>query len=185
MSGMDMPEWAGELKPEMVSRMKNMGGHPTAKEIDLHRVTNYSTFFGEWEIKDKDIVVHLFPRSGPEDTWELGRYIPRCKNCDRERSIESIQKKEPCSCGNIGLVYIPGRQEVKGGSSFPEGVEGTIKAAVDKVWAGSVAIERVEELGAYVVQLQNAWNNRYDQLAVFLESLFDNLDECLEDRKHL
>jgi hypothetical protein len=78
----------------------------------------------------------------------------------------------------MGLVYIPGRNEERiEGASFPKSMTALLKAAVDTVWAGSVAIEEVPEVKAYVVQLQGA---RRAAALVGLSTFIDNLCEAVD-----
>lgn len=177
----------------MKSRLQNTAGNPTMTPTDLCKITNYSSFFAEWLIMEDDLVVHLFPRAGADDVWREGMYIPRCRNCDRERT----SLKGACECGHSGLKYIPGRQEEKYNVQFPSGMRGIVEAAVDKVWGGTAAIESTHELmertanevgapvendiGAFAIQFQKAWSGNPAPAMSMMERFFDAVDEGLDN----
>jgi hypothetical protein len=192
MLNQDQKRWVADVKPEMVSRLKNTAANPMLETVDICRITNYSTFFAEWLVMKDDLVVHLFPRGGAEDGWNEGRYILRCRACDRERTTP----KGPCECGHSGLKYVHGRLEEKHDISFPEDMRGIVEEAVHKVWGGTAAIESTKELmertdneigapvendiGAYAVQFQKAWSGNPASSMYLLEHFFDAVDEGLE-----
>jgi hypothetical protein len=134
------------------------------KAKSLSVVDRFPTFFAEWETRQKDILLHLFPRIGMEDKWTVSYYLPICRKC-------RLEKKEkvtgPCPrCGHMGLLYEPGRSEVRPivikdgvrtSVEFPLDIADRVKRSVDKVWMGAVAIEPVDEVGAIVVQIQDAF----------------------------
>ena len=129
---MPVPEWAAEAREQMFSahgkiNYEKSGAAPRV----LTAVTGFTTHFAEFEVKGRDVLVHLFPRGGESDRWypetyKEGKYLP----ARREVKIENVE--------------------------FPDGIEDKIKKAADSMWQGSVAIEKVPELGAAVVQFQNA-----------------------------
>lgn len=178
-SGMPVPEWAGEMRDEMMgalSNEKDMG--VTAKS--LAPVIHYSTFFAEWERREMDILVHFFPRNGKEDTWEEGSYLPLCRECRYELTIEDAQNRKPCPrCKSVGLVYKPGRREGPSKAKFHPNVLEMIKGAVDDAWTGDFALDVIKELGAVAVQIQDA-NLSDEVLAHMLETMFDSLDTRLD-----
>lgn len=160
MTSMPMPDWYTGMK-EKKDQVFDAEVAPAATGFDpvvLEKVDVFSTHFAEFELRKGDVLLHLFPRAGAGDRWEMGQYINRCANCRGEVDIpENISKPKPCpTCQHGGLVYIPGRMEEKSSHAFPDNASSLIKAAVDKAWAGDVAIVFVEELGAYAVQIQRA-----------------------------
>lgn len=181
-NGMQVPEWADELRPQLDEKLGSTNSQVTAMVRDLCRITNYSTFFAEWEKRGGDLIFHFFPRSGPDDAWEPGRYLLRCRKCDRERRPEDVEgpTRQPCKCGSTGLVYIPGRVENRGEAGFPGDMKDILYKAVDSCWLGPVAIESVPELGAYVVQLPGAWGSDGQKSVALMEKMFDEVDTYLE-----
>lgn len=182
-NGMQVPEWADDLRPRLEEKLSSTNSQVMASIRDLCRITNYSTFFAEWEKRGNDLILHLFPRSGPDDAWEAGRYILRCRKCDRERRPEEVEgpTRQPCKCGSTGLVYIPGRVENKGDVGFPLGMKDILFKAVDSCWLGPVAIENIPELGAYAVQLPGAWGKDEQKTIDLMEKIFGELDIYLEE----
>ena len=157
MSGMPLPEWASSMKEVMDQSIASTPSVVGAKPFTLTPVTNFSTHFAEYMTRENDLLVHFFPRDGEKDTWEDGRYINRCRNCRAEVPEGRVGGQRACDrCGHVGLLYLPGRREQASEIKFPEGMHDLLKAAADKVWMGDVAIESVEELGAWVIQFQNA-----------------------------
>jgi len=177
---MPVPEWAGEMGGQMMDALGNardMG--VTAKSLEP--VTNYSTFFAEWERREGDILIHLFPRSGAEDKWEDGHYLPVCHSCRYDMSREDAEARKPCpKCGHVGLVYVPGTRETQAAIAFPGEVKDHIIGAMDDAWMGDFAVDLIPELGAAAVQVQDA-NLTDVALSQLLEKFFDSLDERLDD----
>lgn len=175
-----IPDWAkDETFHEELDKFST-ATIPDFKAECLTRVENYSTFFAEWEIKKDTVLLHLFPRSGSEDKWTDGYYLPRCKYCRSEVPMELAEKRKPCPrCHKVGLIYVPGRQEEKTRARFPRDVLTRVKTATDHVWDGAVAIEPLQELGAVVVQFQDA-NMGEDILVTMLGAFFDRFDSELE-----
>lgn len=186
--GMPAPEWVGDAKSALYDALgQHSFDNQSFRPRDLSPVTNFSTFFGEWEVKEEDILIHLFPRAGAEDRWTDGHYIPRCRRCRREAQVlehsseGAILRVSPCSCGHRGLIYIPGRREARSEkTNFPLDVATRIKQAADHVWEGELALEFVEELGAWVAQLQRAGSLKEDLRLSMLGWFFHRLDELLE-----
>jgi predicted RNA-binding Zn-ribbon protein involved in translation (DUF1610 family) len=181
-SKMVVPDWADS--PEMREKLSDhLGQQPVAggfEVMDLNKVTNYSTFFAEWIVKDDTVLVHLFPRAGAEDKWEEGRYLPQCRACRSQVPVDLAQSRKPCpSCGHVGLVYIPGNREMKSETKFPKDVLTKVNTAADAAWMAGVAIEYVKELGAVAVQFQEAELPDKTMLDM-LERFFDGLDNQLE-----
>lgn len=184
MSEMVVPEWAGDLRAKMGDMFRDAPQEAEATPVNLIPVTGFSTFFAEHTIRDKDIIVHFFPRAGESDEWAAGGYINRCKKCRRELNSEEVEKKKVCpECGSAGLVYIPSRRETKSEASFPKNMRDLIKQAVDGAWMGDVAIEPVDELGAYVVQLQGASNTSVTVGKDFMDKICEGLDALLDKSK--
>lgn len=130
----------------------------TTGPAKFNTIDAFSTFFGEWALQGKSIVVHLFPRAGAADTWYESRYIDN------------------------GRRYIPGRREFKPvGLSFPSNIEDAIKAAADAVTFGDVELSSVEELGAWAVRFRDV-DSDTDWLkdGGHLEQFFIRLDSWLE-----
>lgn len=155
--GMPMPEWATEAKKQMFEAHSKIDYDKTgARPRALTALTGFSTHFAEYELKGDDILVHLFPRGGSEDRWypetyENGEYRP----ARREVKVENV--------------------------SFPDDVEKKAKDAVDQVWNGSVCIETVPELGALVVQFQNAKTTAaVVGVDKFVDKFCEEVDKALE-----
>jgi hypothetical protein len=156
-SGMPMPEWASEAREQMFKEHAKIDyDNAGAKPRELEPLTTFTSHFAEYEVKGNDVLVHVFPRGGEEDRWYPEEY--------REGK------------------YYPARREVKvEGVAFPEGAEAKAKAAVDKMWSGSVCIETVPELGAMVVQFQDAKTTAViSGLATFVDRFCESLDKELE-----
>lgn len=146
-----------ELRQELYTRHQDT----SLEEVDFKKFTivdDFSTFFAEWELRDLDLLIHLFPRGGEEDQYFEGRYINRCRSCRREvPQPESIRSMKPCqACGHSGLIYEAGRLEQKGDYEFPEDMVPVIEAACHAVWQGDVMYDYVKELAAYVILFKAA-----------------------------
>lgn len=185
-SGMPVPDWADTLKETMFAEHRATSIDTAKMQVmDKVPVTAFSTLFGEWETRHDDILVHVFPRAGADDQWTDGRYINRCRNCKAEVPMPAhIRELKPCvRCQHAGLVYVPGRREVAVSRRFPPETKDLILTAADAVWEGNVAIEFVEELGAFVVQFQGAksvpW---FDSPGGMLDRFFEGLDGLLEGK---
>jgi predicted RNA-binding Zn-ribbon protein involved in translation (DUF1610 family) len=176
---MPVPEWAGEMGGKMMDALgeeKDMG----VAARSLEPVTNYSTFFAEWERRDKDVLIHLFPRNGAGDRWESGHYLPICHECRFALAREDAEKRKACPrCGHVGLVYSPGTREQRTAASFPHEVKEHVKFAMDDAWMGDFAIDVIPELGAVAVQVQDASLTDV-ALGLLLEKFFDSLDGRLD-----
>jgi len=159
MSGMKMPEWYTEAKEKMGTVLSEPPP-PMNAPPEMEKITDLPYVFAEYQVKASDVLLHLFPRAGETDQWTDGHYVNRCRNCRAEVPVPENQKavKKCPKCGHSGLVYIPGRSEEASKVKFPANARDVIKEAVDAAWMGDVAIELVPELGAYVVQLQQARN---------------------------
>jgi hypothetical protein len=183
---MPIPDWADALKQTMFSEHQATPiDTAKMKPLDKTSVVAFSTHFGEWELKGDDVLIHVFPRDGADDQWTDGRYINRCRNCKAEVPVPaSLRELKPCvRCDHAGLVYVPGRREVRTEHQFPPDTKGRILAAADAVWEGDVAIEFVEELGAFVVQLQGAKSVPWlDSSGGMLDRFFERLDNLLESK---
>jgi hypothetical protein len=176
-AGMPVPEWVSGAREEMQEVIGN--GEPEAigklERRDLPVVEEFSTLFAEYEVKGKDLLVHLFPRGGEED-----RYWP-------------------CEYREDG-TYIPGRlEEVVESVRFSDVVVDLIKAAADKVWQGDVAIDRAKilrygesadvenddpvevDMGAFAIQFQQAANTvKIVGVPKFVDDFCEALDDLLE-----
>jgi hypothetical protein len=157
MAGMKMPEWYDEAKAKMADVLAEPPP-PMPAPLEMEKVTDLPYLFAEYSVKEGDVLLHLFPRAGPEDQWTDGHYINRCRNCRTMVEFPSDPRvMKPCPrCRNTGLIYVPGRSEEASKVVWSPNVRDLIKQAVDTVWMGDVAVELVEELKAYVVQIQGA-----------------------------
>jgi len=181
---MVVPEWAGDLREKMGDMFREVPDQSSTEPVRLVPVTDFSTFFAEHTTRDSDVIIHFFPRAGEGDQWTAGHYLNRCQKCRRELSNEEMTDKKPCpECGSIGRVYVPGRRESKAEVAFDDGIRDLIKKAVDSTWEGDVAIEQVEELGAFVVQLQGAKNTASVVGGKFVDKICEGLDALLEPER--
>ena len=174
MSEMAVPTWAEDAKKQMFEEHGKLDySNAGAQKVELTPVTSFSTLFAEFEVKESDVLVHLFPRAGAEDRWYPEEY------------------KEG--------KYIPARREEDVGVRFPENIKDLIQAAADKTWQGSIAIELASLLrygedadvetaepveadtGAYVVQFQDAKTAAMVvEVGKFVDTFCEALDAQLE-----
>lgn len=185
MTSMKMPSWYNDAKKEMEGSFDETPQDVSFRPSYLELVEDYPNLFAEYELRDQDLLLHLFPRGGLEDRWSDGHYIGRCHNCRREVELPSKPAElKPCpNCQRTGLVYIPGRGEDKAEVSFPENAKTLIKEATDVAWLGEVAIDFVEELGAYVVQFQKAVTTvKLVGSRKFVYSVCDALNDMLGEK---
>lgn len=194
-------EWVGELRDKMGEMVQSVPDQASFDPMPLDVITSFSSHFAEWEIKGDDVLVHVFPRSGGEDQWVVGHYIPRCRNCKSDVPVpEKLSQMTPCErCGHSGLVYIPSSAESFSESEFPENMEDLIMSAADKMWAGQVAIDRASvlrygedadiakdepveaDMKAYVVQFQRARNTaKVMEPGKFIDAFCEALDAQLD-----
>jgi len=175
-NGMVVPDWTDSMKStpeyEMLEAAQSSAGK--VKVLEKEVVESFSTHFAEYEVKDKDLLVHLFPRRDENDRWY------------------------PSSLKDDG-TYIPSRRETVTDLRFPEDMEERIKVAVDAVWQGDVAIDKTvilaidpaediefanpyeHDTGAYAVQFQDAANTASAfGLSKFMDSFCEALDKQLE-----
>ena len=156
---MPMPDWYEDAKEQLESEdmtPQEMSFQP----VELEKIESFANLFAEFELQGSNVLAHVFPRAGLEDTWNQGHYINRCQSCRSEVPMPSKPSElKPCpNCSHTGLVYIPGRTEEKSDVSFPEDGARLVKDAVDTMWMGDVAIDFIPELGAYAIQFQSARN---------------------------
>lgn len=176
--GMPVPHWVDEAREQMFDGHSQLNyDNAEVKPRQLPVVENFSNLFAEYEVRDGDLLVHVFPRNGGED-----RYWPP-------------EVKEDGT-------YVGGRlEEIIAGVSFPNDIVNRIKDAVDKVWQGDVAIDKAtlyyygEQAdvaeddpvevdlagGAYAVQFQNAANTvTVVGVEKFVDQFCEELDRLLE-----
>jgi DNA-directed RNA polymerase subunit RPC12/RpoP len=159
MAGMNVPEWTEDLKQKFYEMSKTVPSESSLTPLTFRAITEFSTHFAEWGIRENDVLIHFFPRDGKDDSWEEGYYLPKCKRCKAPVPEEIAQNNKPCpSCGHMGLIYVPGRKEAKTALSSLNEAEPMLKKAIDAAWMGDAAVEFMPELGAWVVQLQGAKN---------------------------
>ena len=156
MSGMPVPSWVNEAREQMFKAHQSVDYKNAGTKVrELTPVTCFSTHFAEYELKEKDILVHVFPRGGHSDRWYPESY-------------------------NKEGTYIPGRREFKAEVSFPTDMKDRIKTASDTVWQGSIAVDEVSELGAYVIQFQDARGPVEKTVQSFVEKFCEGIDKQLE-----
>ena len=118
---MPVPSWVGEAREQMFEGHQGLDyDKAEVKPRELPVVENFSNLFAEYEVRDRDLLVHVFARGGESDRYWPGEL-----------------KKDG--------TYIPGRLEHTidiTGPSFPNDIVNRIKTAVDKVWQGDVAIDK-------------------------------------------
>jgi DNA-directed RNA polymerase subunit RPC12/RpoP len=177
---MPVPEWAGEMGESMMDALGQQRDLGVAA-LSLEPVTDYSTFFAEWERRDTDILIHLFPRNGADDKWEDGHYLPICRECRYDMSREDAEQGKACPrCNHKGLVYVPGTREQQAAIAFPGTVKEHVEKAMDDAWLGDFALDLIPELGAVAVQVQDAALTDA-ALSQLLEKFFDSLDGRLDN----
>ena len=170
---MPIPSWVDNAREEMLDAHQGMdydNAKVTARDMSV--VTDFSNLFAEYEIRDSDLLVHIFARNGGKD-----RYWP------------SELKKDG--------TRIEGRLELSGSDApdFPNDIVNRIKIAVDKVWQGDVAIDKAtvyryekdddvaeddpveRDMKAYSVQFQGAANTAH---VVGLDKFMDQFCEALD-----
>jgi hypothetical protein len=184
MGEMVVPEWVDGVRDEMIKQHQETPLDPSSfKMQEWPHVSGFSTLFAEFEVREKDLLVHLFPRNGPEDVWEKGHYINRCRSCSSEvPQPKSVTELQPCErCGHTGLQYIPGRTEEASSIAFPDNMSELIKDAADKVWVGDIAAELIPELNAYIIQFQGAKNTVNTMgPAKFVDKFCEEIDALLD-----
>lgn len=178
---MPVPEWAEELKDKFFDSQQVLAD----AKLDVCEklpVLCFSTFFAEWEPRKDDILIHFFPRAGATDVWSDGHYVNRCRNCRSEVPPASARENKACErCGHLGRIYVPGRRELRAEIKFPTAMQEILLKAADSVWEGDVAIESIPELGAYVVQFQDAGSvPSFDQPGGMLDRFFESVDREME-----
>jgi len=153
---MDLPSWADEKTRR--TAMKALAEYEMPEDFmqaELIPITNFSNLFAEYMVKDRDLLVHLFPRAGADDLWYPEEY--------RDGK------------------YIPGRREEKSSVEFPVTMGGFIQDALNSVWMGEVATDYIPELGAYSIQFQEAKNTVNTVGAnKFVDKFCEELDSRLE-----
>lgn len=177
---MEMPDWVDELKGA-AAKLAETNKFDSIDFKDMEVVSDYSTFFAEFELAGDDILIHLFPRAGEEDVWTEGRYIDRCRACHREvPPLREGQKLQQCPhCRKTsGLIFVPGRRDepIKG-LVFPQSMRQHIEEA-GQAWLGDAKLDYVEELHAYVIKFIGAAT--VEQPMVVLLKFLDTLDTLLD-----
>ncbi len=173
-SGMAVPVWVDSMKDKMVKAHQEVrldDSPVTVRQLEVIEV--FSTHFAEYELKENDLLVHLFPRGGPSDRWYPSDY--------RDGK------------------YIPARREVRAGVMFPDDMMEKIKSAVDVVWQGDVAIDKAiilaidpaeedienattyeHDTGAFSVQFQEAANTvKLVDIRKFMDQFCEAIDKQL------
>ena len=157
-SSMPIPEWAKNAGDQLARAHQAIDyGKADAKIRDLTLIDAFTSHFAEYEVKNNDVLVHLFPRRGDGDRWY------------------------PASCDKHG-AYRPARREIRvEGCLFPQDMGGKTKLAADNVWQGNVAIDEVPELNAYVVQFQNAKTTAQTVgVSKFVDKFCEEVDKQLD-----
>ena len=174
---MPVPSWVGEAREQMFEGHGELDyDKAEVKARELPVVDEFSNLFAEYEVRDHDLLVHVFARAGGED-----RYWPPELKEDGTR--------------------IEGRLELTGSDApdFPNDIVNRIKLAVDKVWQGDVAIDKAtilrygkeddvaeddpieEDMKAYAVQFQGAANTvNVVGVSKFVDQFCEALDAELE-----
>jgi hypothetical protein len=179
---MQVPEWAEGQRDTMLDMLSTKVSLDP-KELDIN--SEYSTHFAEWDLREDDLILHVFPRNGGADLYSPGKYVPICRNCKAEMPMpKSLQELNACpKCGKTGLLYIPGRLEEKHDVAFPANILEKLQEAADKMWMGDIAIELVPELGAYVLQFQGARATAENmEVETFVDRFCEALDTLLEGK---
>jgi hypothetical protein len=173
---MPVPHWVDTVREQMFDAHKNLDyDGAKIKRRELPVVEDFSNLFAEYELRDHDLLVHVFPRAGGDD-----RYWP-------------------CEYKKDG-TYVPSRlEDTVDGPSFPNDIVNRIKAAVDEVWQGDVAIDRATllrydseeevvdgdpveaDIKAYAVQFQSAATSaKLVGIPKFVDQFCEALDKQLE-----
>jgi hypothetical protein len=179
---MEAPNWGAELS----KKAHELHSQTQIKSVDFVEpviVQDYTTHFGEYQVRDKDIIAHLYPRAGEEDVYFSGRYIDRCKACRRELPpLLHHKEMKPCDfCGKTGRIYHAGRlEQTVEGLSFPGGMETVVMNAVHHVWMGEASLDFVPELGAWAVRFKDAFSSMQGRDTSLVTRFFAKVDELLE-----
>jgi len=178
---MPVPSWVGEARGQMFEGHQDLSRDKQIDARDLPVVDSFSNLFAEYEVRGHDLLVHVFARGGEKD-----RYWPSELKEDGTR--------------------VEGRLELTGPDApdFPNDIVNRIKAAVDKVWQGDVAIDKAtmlkfedeeavvesvtmdrppveEDMKAYAVQFQGAANTvNTVGVSKFVDQFCEALDSELE-----
>lgn len=178
---MPVPSWVGEARDQMFSGHQGLNyENAEVKKRDLPVVECFGNLFAEYELRENDLLVHVFPRGGGED-----RYWP-------------------CEYKTDG-TYIPGRlEETVNGLAFPNDIVNKVKAAADKMWQGDIAVDKATllhfkdekavvesvtkdkppvevDLQAYTIQFQSAEQAaKLVGVAKFVDQFCEALDAQLE-----
>jgi DNA-directed RNA polymerase subunit RPC12/RpoP len=181
---MPVPAWAEDQRVKMLEMMAST----KITEVDLNPnrlclVEGYSTHFLEFDARDDDFIIHVFPRGGADDRYFPGEYVNKCRNCGSEvPSPKTMTAVNPCpKCGHTGLKYVPGRLETKNNLKFPDGIEKMIEESIGKAWLGDYVLEFVPELNSYAIQIKNI-KNTVSLVGVddFMLKICEHLDLLLE-----
>ena len=204
MSGMPMPSWVSDARGEYEEMISTVPGVAKLRHEVKNMIEDFSTLFAEYEEKEKDILVHLYPRIDASDLWSEGHFINRCRNCRTERDLSKVKSMTDLTacpkCDHLGLVYVPGRRDELGEKvMFPVDMLDRIAQAAEDTWMGETAAERavllryaseqeIENLeeaqpvdtGAYTVQFQGAKGTAATiGLRKFVDTFCEHLDAQL------
>jgi len=179
--GMPVPTWVGEARDQMFDGHQALDyENAEVKKRDLPVVDCFGNLFAEYELRENDLLVHVFPRGGGED-----RYWP-------------------CEYKKDG-TYIPSRlEETVEGIAFPNDIVNKVKAAADKLWQGDIAVDKATlfnfkdeaavvesvtedkppvevDLRAYTVQFQSAAQTvQLVGVSKFVDQFCEALDDQLD-----
>jgi hypothetical protein len=186
MNEMPLPDWA----PELAQKSAELHQKTQLKSVgfkELQPVTHFTTFFAEWEFKNGDLLIHLFPRAGEADQWTEGYYLNKCKACRRDvppvRDHRQFVRCPHCK-RTSGLIYVPSRrEEPPEGCSFPSNMEQIVKSSVDSVWFGDASVDLVPELCAWAVKfIRAAGVQSVDEEGGLLDRFLSKIDSVLDAR---